>query len=110
MILLAAAAGSSVWAQSDTPSFLAGSAFWVIQMPNVKIKIALACLFPAGLYAMARLSAQAPQNQAQPKAARQAAASNDEGEKGLKEIVHVVITRRRNCLIGKYERSSGRCA
>jgi mono/diheme cytochrome c family protein len=46
----------------------------------LKIKIALACLFLAGLYATARLSAQAPQNQAQPKAARQAAASNDEGE------------------------------
>jgi cytochrome c5 len=48
---------------------------------TLKIKIALVCLLPAGLYATTRLGAQPPQSQTQPKAARQTAASSAEGEK-----------------------------
>lgn len=49
---------------------------------SLKIKIVLACLLSTGLYATGRLSAQPPpQNQTQPKVARQAAPSSDEGEK-----------------------------
>ncbi|MFZ0521949.1 MAG: cytochrome c [Candidatus Acidiferrales bacterium] len=48
---------------------------------SLKIKIALACLLPTGLYATGRLGAQPPQNQTKPKAAQQVAASSDEGEK-----------------------------
>jgi hypothetical protein len=76
----------------------------------LKIKIALACLFLAGLYATARLTHKLLRTKLSLRPLGKQLQATMKGRKGFKEIVHVAITRRRNCLLGKYERSPGRCA